>query len=46
MNDPSFGFRVVTVKPEEIFELFEINTDEDAESVSEKRRNTQNFYTN
>jgi len=37
---------VAITNPEEIFELFEINTDEDAESVSEKRRNTQNFYTN
>ena len=37
---------VAITNPEEIFELFEINTDDDAESVSEKRRNTQNFYTN
>jgi hypothetical protein len=37
---------VAITNPEEIFELFEINTDDDAEGVSEKRRNTQNFYTN
>jgi len=37
---------VAITNPEEIFELFEINTDDDADGVSEKRRNTQNFYTN
>ena len=37
---------VAITNPEEIFDLFEIKTDDDADSVSEERRKTQNFYTN
>jgi len=32
--------------PEEIFDLFEIATDKDADKVPEERRTTRNFYTN
>ena len=37
---------VAMTNPEEIFELFEIKTDDDANNVSAKRRKRQNFYTN
>tara|TARA_B100000073_G_scaffold347011_1_gene360005 strand:+ start:1932 stop:2783 length:852 start_codon:yes stop_codon:yes gene_type:complete len=32
--------------PEEIFDLFEISTDTDADKVSKEKRTTRNFYTN